>query len=516
MAELFVVNGICGGTVFFLPDVPTVLGRSPECHVQVADPWISSMHALFERRGDQLWVVDLDSRNGTFVDEQRVHEAAIQPGARLRFGKTSAELRTHAEPTPPPGILSDQRTIIRYIADLSAESGVAPLAPAGPPAATSIAQPVVPVRGGDPRRETLRGASGPGGIGRRQMGVLNEIGRAQLGASTLPDALGRLLRVLAGAVGAESSSVLLMDERGELTPVAAEPADAPPRRSATLVDAVLRSRAGILTLDAQQDLRFAQSQSVIAQGIRSCICAPIWADNRILGVLLLERGLADAFNADDLELATLVGFQAALAVERLRIAERSRASDGVRERLLRHLDEAAAAPLLATEVGDRDPLEPAVCNGVGALAVALYGVEALAAGRPAPEVALRILGLQSALAAAARAEGAAVEEQLGGGLLAVFGLVNAPNDAGGRAARCAEALLARAHELEAGHAAPRLAVRIGVANGRALVGNFGTPERPELRAAGEVVEVAQRRAADAAPGAVVADGARPGAPRVLA
>jgi len=98
VAELFVVNGICGGTVFFLPDVPTVLGRSPECHVQVADPWISSMHALFERRGDQLWVVDLDSRNGTFVDEQRVHEAAIQPGARLRFGKTSAELRTHAEP----------------------------------------------------------------------------------------------------------------------------------------------------------------------------------------------------------------------------------------------------------------------------------------------------------------------------------------------------------------------------------------------------------------------------------
>ncbi len=137
MAELFVVNGICGGTVFFLPDVPTVLGRSPECHIQVADPWISSMHALFERRGDQLWVVDLDSRNGTFVDEQRVHEAAIQPGARLRFGKTSAELRAHAEQTTPPGILSDQRTIIRYIADLAAEAGAAGLPRGGAPAGSS-------------------------------------------------------------------------------------------------------------------------------------------------------------------------------------------------------------------------------------------------------------------------------------------------------------------------------------------------------------------------------------------
>src|SRR5689334_17549877 len=112
VAELFVVNGICGGTVFFLPDVPTVLGRSPECHVQVADPWISSMHALFERRGDQLWVVDLDSRNGTFVADERVHEAPVAPGARLRFGKTSAELRAQPEAAEPQALLSDQRTII--------------------------------------------------------------------------------------------------------------------------------------------------------------------------------------------------------------------------------------------------------------------------------------------------------------------------------------------------------------------------------------------------------------------
>lgn len=500
MAELFVVNGICGGTVFFLPDVPTVLGRSPECHVQVADPWISSMHALFERRGEQLWVVDLDSRNGTFVGEQRVHEAVIQPGARLRFGKTTAELRSHAEPLEPAGILSDQRTIIRYIADLSAEGGMSPLPPAGPPAAaTSIAEAVVPVRGDEPRRETMRGASGGTGVARRHIGVLNEIGRSQLGASSLLEALQRLLHVLAGAVGAERSIVLLTDERGELKPITAEPADAPPSLSATVVDAALRSRAGILTLDAQQDLRFAQSQSVIAQGIRSCICAPIWADNRILGVLLLERGFSDPFTADDLELATLVGFQAALSVERLRIAERARAADEIHHRLLRHLDEAAAAPLLGTEVGERDPLEPAL-GDVAVLAVKLHGVDALAAGRPGPEAAQRILELQTALSAAARAQGAAVEERLGGGILAVFGLVSPPGEAAARAARCAAVLLARASELEGERGAPRLQVGAGIASGRALAGNFGTPERPDLRAVGGVVEQAERRAEQAKPG----------------
>ncbi|GEJ56898.1 FHA domain-containing protein [Anaeromyxobacter diazotrophicus] len=501
MAELFVVNGICGGTVFFLPDVPTVLGRSPECHVQVADPWISSMHALFERRGEQLWVVDLDSRNGTFVDEQRVHEAPIQPGARLRFGRTSTELRARAEPAPPPGILSDQRTIIRYIADLSAEAGVAPLPPAGPPAAaTSIAEAVAPDEG-TPRRDTVRGG-GTTGVARRQIGVLNEIGRAQLGAATLAEALERLLHVLSAATGAESSSVLLMDERGELTSVAAQPAEAPPRRSATLIEATLRSRAGILTLDAQQDLRFAQSQSIIAQGMRSCICAPIWADNRILGVLLLERGLADAFNADDLELATQVGFQAALAVERMRIAERTRAGDELRQLLLQHLDEAAAAALLRADVAERDPLEPVLREQAGAVVVALGGLDAAAAALPAAEVTARVLALQAALAAAARAAGAAVEERLGGGLLAVFGLVARDDGAPASAARCGAALAELARDLEAARAAPRLAVRVGVASGPALVGNFGTPEQPRLRAVGEAVELAELRAAQAAPGEV--------------
>ncbi|HYG69096.1 MAG TPA: FHA domain-containing protein, partial [Anaeromyxobacteraceae bacterium] len=88
MPELLVLNGVCAGTVFFLPDVPTVVGRSPESHLQISDPWISSMHAMFEKREADVWVVDLESRNGTFLGEQRVTEARLEPGAVLRFGKT--------------------------------------------------------------------------------------------------------------------------------------------------------------------------------------------------------------------------------------------------------------------------------------------------------------------------------------------------------------------------------------------------------------------------------------------
>jgi GAF domain-containing protein len=491
VSELFVVNGICGGTVFFLPDVPTVLGRSPECHVQVGDPWISSMHALFERRGDELWVVDLDSRNGTWLDGERIHEARVQPGAKLRFGRTAAEVREPTADAAPPSILSDQRTVIRYIADL-ASAPEEPRADAG--RASRVAEP-------GPTRETARAAPGVTGAARRQIGILNEVGRALLGATGLEDALGRLLRVLAAAVGAEGSSVLLMDERGEMVPVLAVPTDRPPRISATVVQATLRGRAGILTLDAQQDQRFSQSESIIVHGIQSCICAPIWADNRVLGVLLLERGFVDPFTADDLELATLVGFQAALAVERERMAERARAAEHVRQGLLQHLDAASAAVVLSAEP-DAEPLAPALRDGVAVVAVAVDGVDALAAATTAGEAARRAAALQRALSDAALSDGAAVERRMDGGLVAVFGLLEPAPDRAGVAQRCAERLAGLAAELEPGGAGPGLAVRLGVASGRALVGDFGVPGEPALRAAGTAVAAAVRRAASAAPGAV--------------
>src|SRR5512138_2703873 len=82
------------GTVFVLPDIPTVVGRSPESHPQIGDPWISSMHAMFERRGEEIWVVDLDSRNGTFIGQERISEGCVPDGAVVRFGKTEARVAT--------------------------------------------------------------------------------------------------------------------------------------------------------------------------------------------------------------------------------------------------------------------------------------------------------------------------------------------------------------------------------------------------------------------------------------
>ena len=79
------------------------------------------MHAMFERRGSQLWLVDLERRNGTWVNEQKVREAPLVPGYRLRFGKTEVELREGLTPRPLQPLLAENGTIVRYLADMQAE-----------------------------------------------------------------------------------------------------------------------------------------------------------------------------------------------------------------------------------------------------------------------------------------------------------------------------------------------------------------------------------------------------------
>jgi pSer/pThr/pTyr-binding forkhead associated (FHA) protein len=128
--RIVVLNGACEGAVFALSEIPTVVGRSPESHVQIGDPWISSMHALFERRGEEIWVVDLDSRNGTYIGDARVTETQIGDGAVVRFGQTEVRVALAggaAAPAPaaePADRLRprEQRGTVRAEATLSTRS----------------------------------------------------------------------------------------------------------------------------------------------------------------------------------------------------------------------------------------------------------------------------------------------------------------------------------------------------------------------------------------------------------
>jgi transcriptional regulator with GAF, ATPase, and Fis domain len=65
-----------------------LLGSAPSSAIVVADPTVSRVHAEFEARQDGVWVRDLGSRNGTFVDGLQVKEARVPDKGRVRLGAT--------------------------------------------------------------------------------------------------------------------------------------------------------------------------------------------------------------------------------------------------------------------------------------------------------------------------------------------------------------------------------------------------------------------------------------------
>jgi len=75
-------------------DGEVTLGRGGGCNVPLAfDTFVSQVHARAFDRDGNLWVEDLGSRNGTFVDGEQVHEAVrVAKGARLQIGETVLEV----------------------------------------------------------------------------------------------------------------------------------------------------------------------------------------------------------------------------------------------------------------------------------------------------------------------------------------------------------------------------------------------------------------------------------------
>ena len=81
------------GRVFELGEEVTV-GRSPGCAISLEDDtFTSSVHARVFRRQGELWLEDLGSTNGTYLnDEKVVGLARIQRGDRLKIGSTILEV----------------------------------------------------------------------------------------------------------------------------------------------------------------------------------------------------------------------------------------------------------------------------------------------------------------------------------------------------------------------------------------------------------------------------------------
>jgi pSer/pThr/pTyr-binding forkhead associated (FHA) protein len=75
------------GEVFGVSGERMTIGRSPDAEVFLDDVTVSRNHALLVRRRDGLYVDDLGSLNGTYVNRRRIESHHLQHGDELQVGK---------------------------------------------------------------------------------------------------------------------------------------------------------------------------------------------------------------------------------------------------------------------------------------------------------------------------------------------------------------------------------------------------------------------------------------------
>lgn len=93
--QLVVTHGALAGTRISLDGRPILIGRADDSTLVLDDDYASTRHARLSLRGNDWYVEDLGSTNGTYLDRAKVTAPLRVPlGVPIRIGKTVIELRS--------------------------------------------------------------------------------------------------------------------------------------------------------------------------------------------------------------------------------------------------------------------------------------------------------------------------------------------------------------------------------------------------------------------------------------
>ncbi len=443
-----------------LPGV-TLIGRSPECDLLIDDTSISRRHAEFTLTDTACQVRDLGSRNGTYQNGLVVAQATLTEGDTLTLGQVPVQVsRRRLTLTSDPFTLDQDSTLCRPVAELGAPD-----------------------------------AGGSGVDAPRLLTLLSALGGLLIETHTLEDLLDRVADLVFEALPADRCYLLL--GKADDLPIprvvrqrnGKPPADAVISR--TIVDRVRQDRVAMLAANAQVDPRLPAGESIRAQDIRAFMCAPLWNQTEVIGVLYADSPEVGRFAAADLELFTALANSAAVLIERARLAARVMEETRRRERLQRYHSPAVIDRILsASQAGEGTFL--AQEREVSVLFADLVSFSARAERLPPNDVALLLNGCLGAMSEAVFEQDGMLDKFMGDALLAVFGAPLDQPDHARRAVRAAIGIRQRLAAANQERGDEPLAVRIAINSGVVMAGDIGSPKRREYTVLGDVVNTASR------------------------
>ena len=308
MARLVATKGAAAGTSFPVGKVATV-GRSLEVDVRLEDPTVSRVHTrLTQDENGDYYVEDLQSGNGTFVNNVKADKWKLKEGDEIRLGNNV--LVFHVEAHPAAGAtgaktmldVTDERIGSTVLNSIAVEAGSSTI--------TVSDQTTI---------EELAAAN-------RRLQVVCEmfhaIGTDLNKDELLQKILDTLFRIFPDT---HRGFIVLRDPAtGELTPYAKKTISASIDDrlaiSETILQYVFDKAHAVLSKDAMHDGRFTGSQSIAELQMHSVMCAPLKHEGNILGFISLDtQRVSEQYDEDGLALLAGIANQASLSIANARM-----------------------------------------------------------------------------------------------------------------------------------------------------------------------------------------------------
>jgi sigma-B regulation protein RsbU (phosphoserine phosphatase) len=293
------------------------LGRSARNDLCIPDPFASRVHAEVRREGEEYFLQDLGSANGTLYNGGTVEGTVpLTAGGRIQIGETEIVFDDGTYHSSSMGA-----TMITDNSSTSLPEATIALA-SGDRTTSGLLEAIEGART-KPEQSVVARVAREGDL----LALISKVGVTLLSSSTLEQTLEQIVSLVFEAVPADRCLLMMRDEHSEELKVAVarlrdragEVGEI--RVSRNVMDEVVIRGKSVLTSDAQHDPRFA-SGTVVLQGVRSVLAVPLGVSEKVFGIIYADSPIAEGrFTEDHLKVLTTLASVAAIRVENARLVE---------------------------------------------------------------------------------------------------------------------------------------------------------------------------------------------------
>ncbi len=493
----FRILSTSGTQSFELREGGTLLvGRAASSDIPIFDPTISRRHATLTSSAEGVHVCDVGSSNGTFVNGVRVENAPVAVGDELTFGKVPFRLTISEGPERAPISFLDENTT--SATPPTGATVIKQLAYNSPDGLLSSVYRTTTLAEAKADQAMLHGAART----EKKLALLLEVSKGLSRAVDVNALLDKITELVFQILDVDRVAIELIDASGVRVPTIARDRLGPVTRKAvpqSIARMVVDEKVAVLSDNAPQDQRFG-GQSIVAQSVRSAMCAPLIGTEEIVQGVLYVDNITTTHRFGDEDLDFLIAFSniAAVALENSRFAERIR-----HETMVRGNFERFFAPRLAAQIASSaDTLKLGGDKStVAVLFSDIRGFTALSETMKPDDLARLLSEYLTVMVEVVFRHGGTLDKFIGDAVMAQWG---APIGTSGDADRAMAAALDMMRELDTlnerwqSEGRPRLQIGIGLSFGESFAGYIGSERRLEYTVIGDVVNIASRLCSEAA------------------